>query len=1095
MNGSYAKGSLVLVVGIFIILNHVFAQPVSYAVIDQGANYRVWSQTVPQNGSKVVHQYTELATGLNFTNASGQWQPSQEQITLLPTGGAAATNGQHQVYFPADIYNGVLEVITPDGRHLQSRPLGVSYDDGSNTFFIATLTNSIGQLVGSNQVVYPNAFVGFKADLVMTYRRSGFESDLVFRQQPPTPGQCGLDSSFTTLELVTEFFNTPDPQQIPAASDDWYGLQDSTLQFGALGMTQGKAFAMQATNSQPPSANAKTTVYKSWVHSAGRTFLIESVPLPDIAQDLGALPLTAGIANPKSSIRHLASSRRTFPPTHGLVTDTNQILLASSDFNRQPGVVLDYDMVNPSVTNMTFETGTTYDISGYVYLNGTTTFQPGAVLKYERYSNLHSYSVHGTLDWLATPSQPVVLTAVDDNSVGDIIPTSTGSPSGYYADEALHFAGQGLIISNVWVGYADIGLDLYEYGSGGDGVQLSDAEFHDCGTVAFGDHSSDNSYVNNVLFENMAQVCLELDGYEFDVQNATFNNAAYIVSYDESPIYLNLTNCILANVTQIAYSGSSPDGYYNGFYNSPIVGYNTFTNTFYPFETFGSADCYLTNGTTFRDAGTTSIAPGLLAELESKTTYAPPEGQHPDNDGMPDLGYHYAILGYITNGLVAYWRLNDGTGSTAVDSVAGNNVTLVGSPTWGSSYLNLNGSSQYGDAGSSLLSSIEQHDKTICVWVKPSAYPSSGNFQGIVDKYFYNSSSDYGGWALWWGVNISNTNKMYWTARYGAEDAGAQVIPLNNWSFLTAVWHYSMTRVDFYIDGQFVDSEVKNTDVELPSGSAHLTIGNAKSNSGGGANDFSGSIHDVGIYNRALSANEVMTNFLNTEFNANVPVPDLLYYKMTYAEAQQTNTDTIVLSDYSTSGNHTGYGQTSGGQLWQWTNNIVGATNALHFNGNNSVLTVTNSSVAFNFTFNPFTVNLWDSQEHSGNGILMQNGGNTNGWYVALGDYYVYFGSATPTSSSYITGGEAGNDVWKMITCVWDGTNASIYINGSQVAVSDSFSAPAPSTNNLVFGVDYTLVTNYLDGQIWLSQIWRVALSPTDIANLYFQQVKGIPWP
>jgi len=45
---------------------------------------------------------------------------------------------------------------------LKSRPLGVSYDDGSNTVFIATLKDSVGFLTSSNQVTYRDAFTGFK---------------------------------------------------------------------------------------------------------------------------------------------------------------------------------------------------------------------------------------------------------------------------------------------------------------------------------------------------------------------------------------------------------------------------------------------------------------------------------------------------------------------------------------------------------------------------------------------------------------------------------------------------------------------------------------------------------------------------------------------------------------------------------------------------------------------------------------------------------------------------------------------------------------------------------------------------------------------
>lgn len=233
-----------------------------YTVTTRGPDWNILQKTTVEHGTNHVHRYVEIASGLNYTNSSGQLVESKEEITILPTGGAVANQGRHTVSFPANIYEGVLEVVSPDGRHLKSRPLGVSYDDGSNTIFIATLKSAQGYLTSSNTVTYRDAFDGVKADLVCTYRRGGFECDLVFRQRPPTPGDYGLDDSFSTLQMVTEFFNTADPEQIPAASDDWFGLQDTTLKFGKLTMTHGRAFAFNGTNTilQTPDARTQTPV-------------------------------------------------------------------------------------------------------------------------------------------------------------------------------------------------------------------------------------------------------------------------------------------------------------------------------------------------------------------------------------------------------------------------------------------------------------------------------------------------------------------------------------------------------------------------------------------------------------------------------------------------------------------------------------------------------------------------------------------------------------------------------------------------------------------------------------------------------------------
>ena len=186
-----------------------------YAVVDRGANHRVWQRTTYQvtpDGRTVPHlqQYTELATSLHYWK-DGQWVESKEEINILPDGRAAATNGQHQVYFPVDIYQGVIVLVTPDGKQLTSRPLCLSYDDGTKTVLIAELKHSVGQLVAPNQVIYPDAFTDFKADLLYTYTKAGFEQFIILQEQPLTPESYGLNPATARLQVLTEFLNPPQP--------------------------------------------------------------------------------------------------------------------------------------------------------------------------------------------------------------------------------------------------------------------------------------------------------------------------------------------------------------------------------------------------------------------------------------------------------------------------------------------------------------------------------------------------------------------------------------------------------------------------------------------------------------------------------------------------------------------------------------------------------------------------------------------------------------------------------------------------------------------------------------------------------------------
>lgn len=154
--------------------------PTAYSIVSNTANSRVWERTVYEqapDGSVVSrkHSYTELASGLNYRDpATGRWVPSQARISILSDGSAVATNGQHNAAFPGDIAQGAIVLLTPGGKLLESRPVALFYEDNDQSVFLALLTNSVGELVAPNVVVYPNAFEGVAASLRYTYTISGF---------------------------------------------------------------------------------------------------------------------------------------------------------------------------------------------------------------------------------------------------------------------------------------------------------------------------------------------------------------------------------------------------------------------------------------------------------------------------------------------------------------------------------------------------------------------------------------------------------------------------------------------------------------------------------------------------------------------------------------------------------------------------------------------------------------------------------------------------------------------------------------------------------------------------------------------------------
>ena len=341
-----------------------------YVIIERGPHHRVWERTgyiVAPDGQTFTNSqtYTELATGMHYWT-NGQWLDSKEQIEILADGSARAIQGQHKVFFPADIYAGAIEWITPDGNQLSSRPLGLSYFDGTNSVLIAELTNSVGQLQPNlNQLVYPNAFDGVDASLRYTYTRAGFEQDVIITGALPEPEEFGLDSATTRLQVLTEFFSPPIPHsRTTTVAEDGLTLSDQTLSFGQMTIGNGQAFCLG-------SESEGLQIAKQWVTLDGRQFLVEERPIPSIAKQLRELPQKKG-ASSQSKVR--MASRGLAVPQRKINRQTRPAKIQTAKANLSRGsLIMDFAALNSTQTNYTFAADTTYYISGAVTLLGTNT--------------------------------------------------------------------------------------------------------------------------------------------------------------------------------------------------------------------------------------------------------------------------------------------------------------------------------------------------------------------------------------------------------------------------------------------------------------------------------------------------------------------------------------------------------------------------------------------------------------------------------------------------------------------------------------------------------------------------------------------------
>lgn len=452
---------------------------------------------------------------------------------------------------------------------------------------------------------------------------------MILETQPPTPELLGLSSESTEIEVLTEFIDPPQASIVehPVKNSS---LPDDDIRWGTMRLGHGKAFDLE----EPRNSRSRVTVRRQYVTAQGRNILVEGVPMQRIKTYLANLPLQASAA---TRLPMLASKTLALPKTPLAQAETKPMELASVSPSNK-GFVLDYVELDSETSDFTFLADTTYYISSYIYLGGTTTIEGGTVIKYAVGACIDQN--YGEIICPNNADQPAVLTAVDDDTVGETISGSTGSPSGFYAYAAIAMDNYSSNpIENLRISYASWGLV-----PNGDSIPIRNCQFVNTDVAII--YPNGGLVLENDLFYNVGTV---FSGGWNGSFNATFLTVHNVNTLLDSAPNLNVTNSLFVGVTNW---GGSFDGAFNAA-NADDTGV---------FATAGWSSHYLAANSPYRDVGTTDINPDLLAAIQTMTTYAPQDGGYLDNDGMPDLGYHYPV-NYPTSadsdsdGLPDWWEL------------------------------------------------------------------------------------------------------------------------------------------------------------------------------------------------------------------------------------------------------------------------------------------------------------------------------------------------------------------------------------------------------------------------------------------------------
>ncbi len=202
----------------------------------------------------------------------------------------------------------------------------------------------------------------------------------------------------------------------------------------------------------------------------------------------------------------------------------------------------------------------------------------------------------------------------------------------------------------------------------------------------------------------------------------------------------------------------------------------------------------------------------------------------------------------VTDGLVAHYDFDEGSGEVACDATGrGNDGAIRGAVfvEMATGYaLKFDGVDDYVDCGSS-EDLDPAYEATVEVWVRPEALPE-GHEPGIVGKTY-----------AWYGFTYHRSGNCFWYISSGSNQLYTK-LPLNEWHHLVGTFDGVTTSI--YLDGRHAASRESKYAIISEGKNFYIARSQIKPDKTHGGY-FKGMIDQVRVYDRALTAEEVKTNF------------------------------------------------------------------------------------------------------------------------------------------------------------------------------------------------------------------------------------------
>ncbi len=429
------------------------------------------------------------------------------------------------------------------------------------------------------------------------------------------------------------------------------------------------------------------------------------------------------------------------------------------------------------------------------------------------------------------------------------------------------------------------------------------------------------------------------------------------------------------------------------------------------------------------------------------------------------------------NGLVAHYPF---TGN-ANDAVGTNHGTVNGATLTADRFGNANSAYSFDGVDDNININHSEvfnfSSYTVSLWFKYNAPGTAGKvYWSLISK---NSIGD--GYQdaihLWITESTKQTGgRIGGGGSYEVTFGSPPAVNDGSWHQTTVVCDNANDEIRQYLDGILISTSPFTGNPFNNSASIKLGFWEAYNNF------FNGAIDEVKLYNTALTDAQV-----KSEYNASLGL--VAYYPFT------GNANDAIGSNHGT---------VNGATLT--TDRFGNANSAYSFDGVDDFINLGNSST-FQFA-NQVTVSAWfKTTLTSGNfktlvskwfsGGTTPNGGTfslsyeTNGLRVML---------QNQSGQNLIAQSNAmcNDDVWRMATFTWDGTNLRLFINGAQVAINTNAAFGPPELNNrdVIIGSDTRFSPGtgdrHFPGSLDDVKFYNTALSPTEVLIEYLNSAPNL---